>query len=120
MTVLGLILSILLGGLGVWLVARLIENFHLRGGLLSAALVGGVYGLLKYLLGGVLILVSLPLVILTLGLFIIAINAFLLWVTDKLLGRLEIRSVGALVGATVLLSLFDFLVGAILGVSGLY
>lgn len=120
MDILGLILAILLGGLGVWIVDLLVTGFYLRGGFGAAMLVGGVYGLLKYLLGTALIVLSLPLVVVTLGLFIIVINAFLLWITDKLVKRLTIRSMGALLASTVLLSVVDFVFGWVLGYSGLY
>ena len=119
-SVLALLIAIVLGGLGVWLVDRLLPGFQVRGGFGSAMLVGGVYGLLKFLLGGLLTLLSLPLVIVTLGLFLIVINAFLLWITDKLLTRLWIRSVGSLLLATIVLSVIDILFGWVLGYSGCY
>lgn len=120
MDIQALIISVLLGGVGVWLVSRFVGGFRLRGGFFAAMLVGGVYGLLKFLLGGVLIVLSLPLVILTLGLFIVVINAFLLWLTDKLMSRLEIRSAGSLLLATVLLSLLDIAFGIFIGYSAPY
>lgn len=120
MAILGFLIAIVLGGVGVWVVSRLLSDFDIRGGFGAAMLVGGVYGVLKYVLGGVLIVLSLPAVVLTLGLFIIVINAFLLWITDKLLPWLTIRSVSALVLATLLLSIIDIAFGWVLGYSGLY
>lgn len=102
------IVAMLLGGLAFLIVARVVPNFHLRGGFGSAVIVAVVYGLLKALLQGVLMLVTFPAVILTLGLFIIVINAFLLWLTDKLVDRVEIRTTGALFLGTILLSLIDW------------
>lgn len=120
MDALGLFFAIILGGVGVWIVAWLVQGFEIRGGFVSAMLIGGIYGLLKYLLGTLLIILALPLVILSLGLFLVVINAFLLWITDKLLPRLEIRSLGALLLATIALSAIDILFGWLLGYSGLY
>src|SRR5690606_6785607 len=97
-----------LGGVAFLIVARVVPGFHLRGGFGSAVLVAAVYGVLKMLLQNVLIILSFPLVILTLGLFIVVINAFLLWLTDKLVDRVNIRTTGALVMGTVLLSLIDW------------
>jgi putative membrane protein len=102
------IVAMLLGGVAFLIVARIVPGFHLRGGFGSAVLVAVVYGLLKGLLQGVLMIVTFPAVILTLGLFIIVINAFLLWLTDKLVDRVEIRSTGALFLGTILLSLIDW------------
>jgi putative membrane protein len=102
------IVAMLLGGVAFLIVARVVPGFHLRGGFGSAVIVAVVYGLLKGLLQGVLTFVTFPFVILTLGLFIIVINAFLLWLTDKLVDRVEIRSASALFLGTILLSLIDW------------
>jgi putative membrane protein len=101
------LIALLLGGIGVLIVASIVPGFHLRGGLGSAMLVGLVYGLLKGLFQTALILVSFPLVIVTLGLFVLVINAFLLWLTDKLMNRLEITSIGSLLAGAFLLSVID-------------
>jgi putative membrane protein len=102
------VIALLLGGVAFLIVARLVPGFHLRGGFGSAMIVALVYGVLKMLLQKILIILSLPLVVVTLGLFIVLINAFLLWLTDKLVKRVEIRGVGALILATILLSLIDW------------
>jgi putative membrane protein len=102
------LIALLLSGVGILVVARIVPGFHLRGGLGSAMLVGLVYGLLKALFQTALIILSAPLVIATLGLFILIINAFLLWLTDKLMSRLTITSIGSLLLGALLLSLIDF------------
>jgi putative membrane protein len=102
------VISLLLGGVAFLIVARAVPGFHIRGGFGSAVIVGLVYGVLKMLLQSVLIVMTFPVVLLTLGLFIVAINAFLLWLTDKLVERVDIRTTGALVMGTVLLSLIDW------------
>ncbi len=106
-TILQFIISLVLGGVAFMLIARFIPNIELRGGFTSAMLVALVYGLLKALLQGILILFTLPAVILTLGLFIFVINAFLLWLTDKLMVRFEIRTKGALLLGTLALAVID-------------
>lgn len=103
------VVSLLLGALAFLIVARVLPGFRLRGGFGSAVLVAFVYGVVKALLWTVLVVISLPLVVVTLGLFIFVINAFLLWLTDKILGRLEIRGFGTLLLAAFLLSVLDYL-----------
>ena len=106
--VVAFVVSLLLGGLAFLIVARILPGFELRGGFGSAVLVAFVYGVIKALLWKLLVILSFPLVLLTLGLFIFVINAFLLWLTDKLVRRLEVRSFGTLIVAAFLLSVLDF------------
>ena len=106
--VVAFVVSLLLGGLAFLIVARILPGFELRGGFGSAVLVAFVYGVIKALLWKLLVILSFPLVLLTLGLFIFVINAFLLWLTDKLVRRLEVRSFGTLILAAFLLSVLDF------------
>lgn len=107
-TLLNWVIALVLGGVGVMIVAAILPGFRVRGGFGSAVLVGLVYGVLKAVLQGVLILLSFPLVVVTLGLFILVINAFLLWLTDKLMTRFEVRSFGSLLLGAILLSLIDY------------
>ena len=108
------ICSLLLGGLAFLIVSRLLPGFRLRGGFGSAVFVAFVYGVIKALLFWVLVALTLPLVIVTLGIFIFVINAFLLWLTDLLLDRLEVRGFGTLIVAAILLSIIDFVFRAVL------
>jgi len=105
--------SLVLGALAFLLVARILPGFEVRGGFRSAFVVALVYGILKVLLQKLLIVVTLPMVMLSLGVFILVINAFLLWLTDKVLERFEIKGVGTLVIGTLLLAVFDFVTRAI-------
>jgi len=108
------ICSLLLGGLAFLIVSRLLPGFRLRGGFGSAVFVAFVYGVIKALLFWVLVALTLPLVVVTLGIFIFVINAFLLWLTDLLLDRLEVRGFGTLIVAAILLSIIDFVFRAVL------
>lgn len=120
MDILGIILSLVLGGIAVIVVAKLVPGFRIRGGIGSAILVGGVYGVLKIFLQTILIVVSLPLVILTLGLFILVINAFLLWLTDKLLARFSVSGFGSLLLGALLLSIIDLAMQMVMRHSALF
>jgi putative membrane protein len=102
------IVSLLLGGLAVMITASILPNFKIEGGFKTSLVVALVYGLLKALLQGWLITFTLPAVALTLGLFIIVINAFLLWLTDLLIDKFEVKTKGALVMGALLLSLIDW------------
>ncbi len=103
-------MSILMGlfafSLSVFLVAMFLPSVRVRS-FGSAVTVAVVYGVLKFFLHWVLVLVSLPFIIITLGLFLIVINAFLLWLTDKLIDGFEIDSVGSTLMASVLISVLD-------------
>ncbi len=101
------LLSLALGGLAFLIVARILPGFRLRGGFGSAVLVAFVYGIVKALLWKLLVLLTLPHVIVTLGLFIFVINAFLLWLTEKLYDRLQVRGFGTLLLGAFLLSVLD-------------
>jgi putative membrane protein len=107
--------SLALGGLAFLIVARVLPGFRVKGGFGAAVLVAFVYGVMKALLWKLLVVLTLPFVIVTLGLFIFVINAFLLWLTDKILDRLEVRGWGTLLVAAALLSVIDFLFNVIIG-----
>ena len=108
------VVSLALGAVAFLLVSRLLPGFEIRGGFRSAFVVALVYGLLKMVLQKVLVVVTLPMVVLSLGLFILVINGFLLWLTDKLLERFEVKSFGSLVLGTLLLAVFDLIARAII------
>lgn len=107
-TIFQLLISLLLGGLAFIIVAKIVPNFRIYGGFGTAVFIGLIYGVLKMILQWVLIILSFPFVIVTLGLFIVIINAFLLWLTDKLVSKFEVRTLGSLVAGTILLSLIDW------------
>ncbi|MEZ4453053.1 MAG: phage holin family protein [Nannocystaceae bacterium] len=104
-----LAVSLVLGAVALLAVAAIVPGFEIRGGLRSALVVALVYGLLKMVLQKVLILVTLPMIIVSLGAFMLVINAFLLWLTDKVLERFEMKGFGALALGTLLLTGFDLL-----------
>jgi putative membrane protein len=104
---LSFVISLLLGGAAVMLVSRLLSNFQITGGFKTSLWVAVIYGLLKALLGKALFYLSLPFIVVTLGFFLLVINAFLLWLTDLLIKRFEVKTKGALLGGALLLSIFD-------------
>jgi len=98
--------KILLLSLAVFLVARLLPGIRLKG-FGTAVIVALVYGLINYLIGWLLLLITLPVVIITFGLFKFVINAVLLWITDKLMEDFEIEGFGTTLVAAFLITVID-------------
>jgi len=102
------IMGLLAFSLSVFVVAIALPSVRVKsfGNALAVAI---VYGILKFLLHWLLIMVSLPFIIITLGLFLIIINAFLLWITDKLIDGFEIDGIFSTLIASVLISVLDLI-----------
>ena len=98
--------NLLLLGLAILLVERLLPGIHLKN-FGTAIIVALVYSLINYLIGWLLLLLTLPVVILTFGLFKFVINAFLLWITDKLIDDFEIEGFGSTLIAAFLITCID-------------
>ena len=73
----------------------------------TAIAVAAVFGLLQVLLLKFLVIVTLPASIITFGLFTFVLQALLLWITDKLLDDLHIKSLGWTLICAVVISLLD-------------
>lgn len=85
----------------VCIAARVLPGLRVRS-FWTAVWVAAVYGLLKFFLFWLLVILSFPIVVLTLGLFLFVINAFLLWLTDKVVDGFQIDGFGwALLGSLV-------------------
>lgn len=98
--------NILLLSCAIFLVARLLPGIHLKG-FGTAIIVALVYSLINYLIGWLLLLLTLPALIITFGLFKFVINAFLLWITDKLIDDFEIDGLGTTLIAAFLITAID-------------
>lgn len=104
----GIVLSWLILSVAVWITARVVPGFELKGGAGGALTVAALFGVLEWLLGKALFAV---LVVGTLGLgYLLAfltrlvVGAILLKVTDALTERLTIRSWGTALFAAALMS----------------
>lgn len=62
---------------------------------------------INFVLGWLLLLLSLPFIILTLGLFTFVVNAFMLWITDKILEDFKIDGFGWTLVAALCISVVD-------------
>jgi putative membrane protein len=81
-----LLIRIAITGVAVWLAALIVPGVELGTEdttelVITALLVGVIFGLVNGVLGSVLKLLTLPITILTLGLFALVVNALLFWVT---------------------------------------
>ena len=108
-----LILSIIGNSLGIWLSQRFIDGFIFSGELKELAIIGIVLALFNLLIKPAIKFITTPLIILTLGLFILIINALLLWTTDYIFDFLLIENLWALIWATILIGIVNFIVNRI-------
>ncbi len=102
------VLSILAFSLSVLVVAHVMSSVHVEGFWLAVS-VAVVYGLLKFFLYKILVIMFLPFVILSLGLFLVVINAGLLWTTEKLIDGFAIDGLFNTLAASVFISILDVL-----------
>ena len=102
------VLSILGFSLSVLVVSYVMSSVHVEGFELAVA-VAVVYGLLKFFLYKVLVILFLPFVILSLGLFLVVINAGLLWTTERLIDGFAIDGLFNTLTASVFISILDVL-----------
>ena len=109
----GFLIHIFLLSVAVFVVAQLLPKIYLKS-YGTAVIVALVYSVISFLFGWIFTLLALPLILLTLGLFKFVINAFLLWLTDQLIGDFEIRGAGTLLLAAFLITIFDFILRALL------
>jgi putative membrane protein len=100
--------NILLLSVAIFLVAKILPGIHLKS-FGTSIIVAIIYSVINYLIGWLLILLTLPFVIITFGFFKFIINAFLLWITDKLIDDFEIDGIGTTVIAAFLITVIDSL-----------
>ena len=98
--------NILLLSISVFLVAQFLPGIRLKN-FGTAVIVAVVYSLISYLIGWLLVFISLPFLFITFGLFKFAINAFLLWLTDKMMEDFDIDGIGTTLLAAILITIMD-------------
>lgn len=108
-----MLLHLVLLSLVIYAVADLLPGVRLRG-LGTALLVAAVYSMVNVLFGGVLRILTFPLILLTLGLFLLVINSMMLWVTDLIVEDFEIRDAGTTFVAALLITVGDCMIEWIL------
>ncbi len=115
---LGKIIIIVAGNaLGLWLASLWIPGFVLVAAISQLALIALLLAILNAVLKPILTLIFGPIIILTLGLGVIVVNAAILLMLqflsnnlDILRGTISIESVPALIYATLLLGVINFVI----------
>lgn len=112
-------LGIIVGGnmAALWIADRIVPGFVMSGGWIIFLLVALVLAVLNFLLKPILTLILGPVIVLTLGLGVLVVNAVILWllpiVTDHidfLRGSITIQSIPALLFATLIVSIVNFII----------
>ena len=107
--ILRLIIIVAINAAGLWLAAHYIPGFSLTGNIGDLFVAAFILTLLNALLKPILKLVLSPVIILTLGIAMILINALVLYLLDIFAGNLRIENVTALLLATLLFSVVNFI-----------
>ena len=101
-----LIWNILLLSAAIFIVAQIMPTIRIKS-FWTAIIVAIVYSLINFLIGWLLVLLTLPFIIITFGLFKLVLNTFMLWVTDKLIEDFEIKGLGSTFIAALLITIID-------------
>jgi putative membrane protein len=103
------IVNILILSVAVFLVSNFLPGIKIKN-FMTAVMVAIVYSIINFLIGWLLVLLTLPFIIITFGLFKFVINAFLLWLTDKITEDFEIENVSTTFVAAFLITMVDLLI----------
>ncbi len=96
------------------IIANLVKGIHIEGW--RPALIGAfLLGLANALVRPVMILLTLPLTVVTFGLFLLVVNGITLRFAASLTPGAKIDGCGAAIVGSVLLSLLNFAIDAVLG-----
>ena len=98
--------------IALWLATELISGVFVDGGLEGLIIAGRLLGLFNLIIRPILKLLATPIVFLTLGLFSLVINGLLVYAVDYLLDFVTIQSLGALIWATILITLINMIAGS--------
>lgn len=85
-----ILFNILILSVAVFIVANFFPGIRIKN-FMTAVIVAIVYSVINFLIGWLLVLITLPFMIITFGLFKLVINAALLWATDKMIEDFEIK-----------------------------
>jgi len=100
------LLKILLLSAAVFIVSSVLPTIKIKN-YWTAVVVAIVYSVINFLVGWLLMLLSLPFIVITFGLFIFVVNAFMLWLTDKLIDDFEIQGVFSTLIAALLITIVE-------------
>jgi putative membrane protein len=101
------------------LVSRLVPGLYVEGW--GSAFIGAiVLGLVNFFVRPVMVVLTFPLTILTLGLFLLVVNALMLWLVSVLVPGIHLQGFGSAILGSLLFSLLNLAVSAIVRREGLF
>ena len=103
------LINILILSVAVFFVANYFPGIRIKN-FMTAVVVAIVYSIINFLIGWLLVFISLPFLIITFGLFKLVINAMLLWATDKIIEDFEIKDFFTTFLAAACITIIDSLV----------
>ncbi len=110
------ILTIVLTNIvALWVAERLIHGLTIDHLWPTLVIAGAVLGALNALVRPIVMILALPLIILTLGIGLLIVNAAMLLLTAHIVHGIQFSGFGAVVYATLLISLVNWLVGMAFG-----
>jgi len=86
----GILYTILANALALFAVTKVLDSFHIEGGVLTFVIVAVVLSILNLIMKPILKLLTFPLIFLTGGLFLVVINALILYLTQYFIKVLDI------------------------------
>lgn len=107
-----LLVSILLNGLAVFIVARLLSGVYVDG-YVTAIITGLILGLVNFTIRPVITFLTLPVTILTLGLFLLIINGAMVMLVDWLVPGFDVADMIWAIIFSLLLALLNFFLGGL-------
>jgi len=104
------IIRILANSLAIYLAAYFIPGVTVSGNWKVFLICGLVLSLINVFVKPILKLISLPLIIITFGFFSLVINILTIWLLTKFVSQLNIAGLVALILATIVVSVVNWLV----------
>jgi len=110
-----LLLRLVINAVALWVAAYFINGIHIRGGILTLAIVALIFGLVNAFIKPVVKFFAFPFILLTLGLFTLVINALMFGLTALLSDNFQVDGIvpaflGSIVVSVVSVVLSWFLI----------
>lgn len=105
-----LLVSILLNGLAVFIVAKVLSGVYVDG-YITAVIAGLILGLINFTIRPVVTFLTLPVTILTLGLFLLIINGAMVMLADWLVPGFDVADMGWAIIFSILLAILNLFLG---------
>lgn len=99
--------------LAIWVATAVVSGIHVYGGVGTYLWIAVLFGVVNAVVGGILRLLTLPLILLTLGLMSFAITVAMLAVTATLSSKLDIDGFWSAVGAAAVVAVVSAIVEAV-------